>query len=253
MIERTEAIILKTQNFSETSRIVSAFTKQFGRMKFMAKGARKPKSKFGASFQPGGVTQLVFYRSRHSELHTVSESDVVWDPSPLAEGGLSNQTAVALELGYKITAIESPNLAFYRNLSGFLSSLEAEGRTDSHLKLLSFFLSALNNLGYAPKLDACVNCRRELKSGAQIFSITEGGVLCPRCHAPEGECIHLKPAQSESLYLWNSSEKLGNLSPGDCKRLIEILTAFVNHHISGKAKLICAKYLDPTPAHSLKH
>ena len=52
MIERTEAIILKTQNFSETSRIVSAFTRQFGRMKFMAKGARKPKSRFGASFQP---------------------------------------------------------------------------------------------------------------------------------------------------------------------------------------------------------
>jgi DNA repair protein RecO (recombination protein O) len=244
MIERTEAIILKSQNWSETSRIVTAFTKQFGRMKFMAKGARKPKSKFGASFQPGGISQLVFYRSRHSELHTVSESDVVWDPSPLAERGMIGPASVALELGYKITALESPSLAFYKNLASFLNSLSKRDENDTNQSLLSFFLSALNNLGYAPKLDACVNCSRELKNGANIFSITEGGFLCPRCHAPEGECVHLKSTQSESLYLWNSSEKLGILSSGDSRLLIEILTSFVNHHISGKSKLICAKYLD---------
>lgn len=253
MIERTEAIILKTQNFSETSRIVIAFTKQFGRMKFMAKGARKPKSKFGASFQPGGISQLVFYRSRHSELHTVSESDVIRDPSPLAERGMIGPASVALELGYKITALESPSLAFYKNLAGFLDSISKCDENDTNQSLLSFFLSALNNLGYAPKLDACVNCRRELKNGTAVFSITEGGFLCPRCHAPEGECIHLKPAQSAALYGWHSTGELCGVAPHDSKSLIETLTAFVNHHISGKAKLICVKYLDPTPAPPLKH
>jgi DNA repair protein RecO (recombination protein O) len=241
MIERTEAIILKTQNFSETSRIVSAFTRQFGRMNFMAKGARKPRSRFGASFQPGGVSQIVFYRSRHSELHTVSETDVVWDPSALAEDGRMNPAAVALEMGYKLTALESPNMAFYKNLSGFLRALPSSGESPS--QLLGFFLAALNNLGHSPRLDSCVKCRRELKSGGPVFSVTEGGFLCPRCHAPEGECVHLRPAQSAALYGWHSTGELCDITRHDCKCLIETLTAFVNHHISGRTKLICVKYL----------
>jgi DNA repair protein RecO (recombination protein O) len=85
MIQRTEAVILKTQNWSESSRIVHAFTRKFGRMKFMAKGVRRTKSKFGAAFDPGTLSQIVFYRSIRSEIHTASEAEL---SGPGPGGGL---------------------------------------------------------------------------------------------------------------------------------------------------------------------
>jgi DNA repair protein RecO (recombination protein O) len=242
MIERTEAVILKTQNWSETSRIVSAFTRHFGRMKFVAKGARKPRSKFGAALQPGVIAQLIFYRSRHSEMHTVSESDLVWDSTPLAEGGLMPLASVALELGHNVTALESPNLAFYRNLSELLMSLP--GGEPAGLRLLDFYLSGLNNLGYGLKLNACAQCRRELSSGTPIFSVAQGGFLCSRCRAPEGECLPLKPCHASALFRWHSEGRLEDLPEGEVKPVLELLSCFVNHHISGRTKLKCFKYLE---------
>jgi DNA repair protein RecO (recombination protein O) len=244
MIERTDAIILKTQNWSESSRIVSAFTKHYGRMKFMAKGARKPRSKFGASFESGGISQIVFYRSRHSELHTVSEAAVIWSPQSCnTETDFMNLISVALEIGYKATGLESPNLAFYNNLSSFARALPSAIKKDGCHHLLSFYLSALSNLGYYPRLDTCAKCGRSLPNGTAVFSVSDGGFLCRHCPSQESDCVPLKATQSSALCQWHKDNLLNEISSPDSRQLMEVLAALVNHHISGRMKLSCLKYL----------
>jgi DNA repair protein RecO (recombination protein O) len=242
MILRDDAIILKRQNWSETSRIVHAFSRHGGRIKLVAKGARRPKSRFGAAFEPGTLAQVVYYTSRSSDLHTASEASVLW--RPLREDlDSSSLLPVALELAFKATPAETSNLALFRNLLQFLQSVDADHGGTRHTRLIAFFLLALNNLGYNPVLDRCLSCRKPVSSEPHGFSAAQGGFVCAHCGRHIPETITLDPGQFQALSLWHTHQSLPDLLPKSAKRLIEILTAFLNHHIAGRNKLLCAKYL----------
>jgi DNA repair protein RecO (recombination protein O) len=240
MIQRDEAIVLKSQNWSETSRIVHVFARRAGRIKLVAKGARRPKSRFGASFEPGSQAQVVFYTSRSSDLHTASEAALVWRPlrDDLERVALR---AVALELAYKAAPPETASFALYANLLRFLQSLDGGGAL--HTQLIAFLLLAMNNLGYNPVLDRCLCCGRPAGQQVHDFSVAHGGFVCASCGRRQAETVAVSPSQYQALRLWHDHQALPDLAPADSLRLINILTAFLNHHIPGRSKLICAKYL----------
>jgi DNA repair protein RecO (recombination protein O) len=73
MIVRTEAVVLRSVNYSETSQIVTLFTRRMGTIAVMAKGARGPKSRFGSTLLPLSHAQVVFYYKDSREVHTLSE------------------------------------------------------------------------------------------------------------------------------------------------------------------------------------
>jgi DNA repair protein RecO (recombination protein O) len=242
MIQRDDAIILKSQRWSETSRIVYAFARHAGRIKLVAKGARRPKSRFGAAFEPGTLTQVVFYTSRSSDLHTASEAAVVWRPrrADLEHVALR---AVALELAYKATPPETVSYALYANLLRFLQSLDDAGASPGHAELIAFLLLALTNLGYTPVLDRCLCCGKPVGQRFHDFSAAQGGFVCAVCGRRQSETVALSPAQFRALRMWHEQQALPELAPADSLRLINILTAFLNHHIPGRNKLLCARYL----------
>ena len=76
-IIRTEAVVLRSLDYGETSQIVTLFTREKGKLGVMAKGARRPKSSFGATLQPMAYTQVVFYYKPTRTLQTLSESSHV--------------------------------------------------------------------------------------------------------------------------------------------------------------------------------
>ena len=76
-IIRTEAVVLRSLDYGETSQIVTLFTREKGKIGVMAKGARRPKSSFGATLQPMAYTQVVFYYKPTRTLQTLSESSHV--------------------------------------------------------------------------------------------------------------------------------------------------------------------------------
>lgn len=242
MILRDDAIVLKSQNWSETSRIVHVFARRGGRIKLVAKGARRPKSRFGAAFEPGTLAQVVYYTSRNSDLHTASEATVSWRPQR-DDLDAFQLRPVALELAYKAASLETPNLALFRNLLQFLQSIDAQQDAAPRTRLIAFFLLALNNLGYNPVLDRCLSCKAQALSGPHGFSAARGGFVCVPCGRQLPETIMLDAGQFQALRLWHTHQALPDLAPASAKRLLEILTAFLNHHLSGHAKLTCVKYL----------
>lgn len=76
-IIRTEAVVLHSLDYGETSQVVTLLTREKGKMSVMAKGARRPKSSFGATLQPMAYTQVVFYYKPTRELQILSESSHV--------------------------------------------------------------------------------------------------------------------------------------------------------------------------------
>jgi DNA repair protein RecO (recombination protein O) len=77
MIEKTEAIVLHTRKFGDTSKIVNLYTKDYGKITVIAKGVRKAKSKFSASLEPLSYIEIKFYHKPNRDLHVLAEADII--------------------------------------------------------------------------------------------------------------------------------------------------------------------------------
>ncbi len=243
MIERTEAAVLRSQNWAETSRIVHVFSREHGLLKLVAKGARRPKSRFGASFETGNVVQAVFYRSRSSDLHTVSEASIAWRPSGRQQGPeRARMLAAGLEIPLKAAAPETPIMALYGNLRRFLHNIDTAPEKDHPGLLLDFSLHSLKNLGYHPVLDRCLSCRRQLKGRAAGFSLGGGGLVCHGCGSRFRDLAAASSGQVRWLSGWPGDEPCP-LHRAEAIRLIEILLSFLNHQLSDRAKLKCFRLI----------
>lgn len=242
MIERAEAVILRSQNWGETSRIVTVFSREHGLLKLVAKGARRPKSRFGAAFDTSNVVQVVFYRSRSSDLHTVSEAAIVWRPAG-REHGLerARMLAAGLEIPLKAAAPETPIMALYRNLRRFLQDIDASPEDGHPGLLLDFALHSLKNLGYHPVLDRCLSCRRMLPGRAAGFSLGGGGLVCHSCGSKFRDLAVVSGGQVRWLAGW--PEAGPPLHRAEALRLIEVLMSFLNLQLSDRPKLKCFRLL----------
>ncbi len=242
MIERVEAVVLKSRNWSETSRIVHVFSDRQGLLRLAARGARRPKSRFGAALDLGHIVQIVFYRSRTSDLHTLSEASISWRPSHRDPGPERFRIiSSALEIPLRAAAPETPILSLYRNLGTFLHGIDTSaGNRHLHL-LLDFVLHSLNNLGYHPILDRCLSCRRRLGDRSAGFSFS-GGLVCHGCGAKFRDLAPISAAQTRWLAGWPSRISW-DLHPAEASRLASVLFTFLNHQLPDGCRLRCFRLL----------
>lgn len=153
MIIRTEAVVLRSMEYGETSRIVTLFTRERGKVAVMAKGARLMKSRFGSSLQPMSYTQVVFYYRPTRGLQTLTESTHV---RPLHDIGRNlEKISIGLrivELVYAFMQDEEQNPQAFNLLVNALDRLnDAE---TNYMNLLPYFQMQLGTvLGFAPDID----------------------------------------------------------------------------------------------------
>ncbi len=153
MILRTEAVVLRSLNYGETSQIVTLYTRSHGKMAVLAKGARKPNSRFGSSLQPMSYSQVVFYYKATRDLQTLSESSHV-----VPFHGLSRDLA-KLTVGLRIVELtqalmhdEEANPTAFNLLIQTLATLnEAEARMQNLYPYYQMRMSHL--LGFAPAFE----------------------------------------------------------------------------------------------------
>ncbi|MCK5118219.1 MAG: DNA repair protein RecO [Candidatus Latescibacteria bacterium] len=188
---KTEAVVLRSIKWSETSRIVTLYTLGFGKLKVVAKGARRPKSQFGASLEPITHCAVVFYRKEGRDLHTLSQSDLI-AAFPKLKSDLSAITyaSAVCELTDRLMAGEEPNPPLFRALVETLGGIEESAAADAEKFLWRFQLHLAAFLGYRPEFGNCVRCSAALEGARVAFSLTLGGTLCDRC-ADEGVERHL--------------------------------------------------------------
>lgn len=189
MIIRTEAFVLKAIRFGETSMIYRLFTRDHGVVPVMAKGARRPKSRFGAS--PGTFQRLLvtYYQKEGREVQTLSGVDLL-----AAHRGIAASLA-RLEAGGRwfrflraLLPDGAPLASLYALTAVGLERLE-RARPGTERRWETWHrLAAAAELGVAPRLDACVGCGRELPDGGELaFSIAEGGLVCRACVPRPGQ------------------------------------------------------------------
>lgn len=172
---RDEGVVLRTVKLGETDRIVTLLTRSHGRVRAVAKGVRRPGSRFGARLEPTGHVALQCYRGRELDVVTQVEALDVWRPLREHYGCLTHAVAM-LEAADQVAPEREPNPELYRMLVGALRTL---AERPSPVVAPAFFWKLLSLEGFHPVLDACARCGADGPFVA--FDVAEGGVACAGC------------------------------------------------------------------------
>jgi DNA repair protein RecO (recombination protein O) len=172
---RDRGIVLRTIKLGEADRIVTLMTEGHGKVRAVAKGVRKTKSRFGGRLEPTGHVAVLFYEGRSLDIVTQAESLDHFRDIREDLDRLSRATSL-LEAVDQLAQEEEENPALYRMLLGALRTLAAR---DAPLIVPAFFWKVLSLEGFRPELDVCVSCGEE--DDLIAFDLTEGGTLCRRC------------------------------------------------------------------------
>ena len=187
VIVKTRAIVLRTMRMGETSRLVTFYSVEHGKLKATAKGARKLKSKFGAGLDLMTEVQAVCYFKETRDLQTLSEVTLL-KPAPELSHSLERLSfgSAACELIDRLTIEGEPNQRLYLCLAGVLHGLAEVGQEQVESLFWYYQLRAAEALGYRPELRQCVSCQSELIGGRLWFSAALGGGLCAACGQDNG-------------------------------------------------------------------
>ena len=176
---RVDAVVLRHSDYGEADRLLTLFTRQLGKTRALAKGARKIASRKAGHIEPFTYAKLQLAKGR--DMLILTQADTVEAYQPLREDLiLTSHASYVLELLDRFTyqdETESP--ALFRLLTETLARLAA--KTDPWLVIRYYEMRLLDHLGFRPQLVECTNCRRAILPEDQFFSFSAGGVICLRC------------------------------------------------------------------------
>jgi DNA repair protein RecO (recombination protein O) len=198
-IVQTDALVIRSYRLGETSLIASLFTADYGLLRCVAKGARGPKSRFGASLEPGVRVHAVIYRKPQRDLHLLAKADVVaywpalWeDPDRFARAGAVLEFLERAAYG----EVEDPTLL--ELAAETLAALAAAPTAALEALVRAYEVQACRRLGYAPELTTCLECRRPLSAGG-LFHPVRGGLLCGEPCGDDGGAFRLSEKARRTL------------------------------------------------------
>lgn len=177
---RTEAIVLRRKDIGEADRILTLLTPEYGKVRAVAKGIRKPRSRKAGHLELFTCSKLLLAVGR--DLDIITQAEGVEPYRPLREDLLrSAYGSYMVELLDRFTPDAEENPDMYDLLRQGLSW--AATAADLAVAARYYELHLLGLAGYQPQLRRCVVCTRELEAVDQFFSASEGGVVCPSCAA----------------------------------------------------------------------
>src|SRR5918994_130350 len=177
---KTEAVVLRSIRYGEADRVVHLYSGTRGRLGAIAKGSRRPKSRFGGRLEPFFRLDLVLYEGR-GELATVTSAATVEGHSRLRSDGAALMAAArGCDAVLRLLDTVEPNPPAYNLLCNYLALLDADPRAASAAgPALAFRLKLALAAGFAPELASCARCGE--CDHLTAFSGAAGGGGCASC------------------------------------------------------------------------
>ncbi|MFV2006688.1 MAG: DNA repair protein RecO [Longimicrobiales bacterium] len=237
----TSAILLRSFNYSETSKVLRFFTRDHGVMAVMARGERRTHGRYGGSIETFVTGELTAYVRPTRDLQTLKEFSATRPRRSLAAhvlrfAGASMLAEVALE-----HSGDGPAPEIFERLNHGLDGIELVDESELLATLLREAWGLVADLGYHPVLDPCVQCGRALEAGEMgRFDFGGGGVRCEHC-AEGGPGPRLGPNARLQLRRMLDGDALIQVShPRAHLRLLE---NFVTYHLAGSRPLRTFQFL----------
>ncbi len=172
---RDRGIVLRSFDLGEADRIITFMTEGRGKVRAVAKGVRRTKSRFGGRLEATNHVDLTLYEGR--SLDTITQADLLEHFRPVRENlDRLGRVMRLLEVVDAVTFEGRSDPRLYHMLLGAIRSL---GEADAPLIVPAFFWKLLAHEGMRPEVSCCASCGRE--DDLVAFELTEGGVLCRGC------------------------------------------------------------------------
>ena len=244
----TPAIVLSALRYSETSKIVRLATRDFGVQSAIAKGALRPKSRFGASLQVLSEGQAHLLVKEHRELHILAAFDLGRLHVGLA--GDLERFAIACTLAEVMLrfAPPDPHPESFDLLQHALEELEESPEQSVPALGYRLLWQLVSVLGFAPSLDACVIDGTPLpRTGPLPFSARDGGAVCPDCAARHGATELPAEARIALLTMLDFSAELPLLEPRHAAAHRRLLARYIRYHLAEGAELPALEFWTQQP------
>jgi DNA repair protein RecO (recombination protein O) len=238
-VYKTEAIVLKRTNLGEADNIITFYTPNLGKIRAVAKGVRRPKSKLGGHLDL--LTQSSLLLAQGQNLDVITQSQTIESFLPIRSDLWRTSCAIYIaELADQFTAEQVENYPIYRLLQTTLLWLcEAHS---SELVLRYFELRLLSHLGYQPELYQCLNCRSPLAPEKNFFSAGGGGVICPDCAKKEQL---VRPISADAIKVmrfllkndFTSASRL-QVSPDLTRELEQLMRVYIRYLLEREVKSV---------------
>ncbi len=234
---KTEAIVLKHFPLGEADRIITLYTPDDGKVRAVARGVRRVKSRLGGHLEL--LTRVRVLIVRGTNLDVISQAETLTSNLPL-RGDLW-RTTCGLYLAELVDGFTSEHQGDPPVFQLFREGLDRLGRTgDFDLTLRYLELRLLKLVGYHPQLLHCVECGADLAPSAHFFSALAGGVLCPSCQRNDSRARPLSLNALKVLRLFASSdlETAGRvrLTPELAVELEQTLRHYMRHILERDVK-----------------
>ncbi|MDQ4024768.1 MAG: DNA repair protein RecO [Actinomycetota bacterium] len=223
---KDEGVVLKTIKLGEADRIVTLFTRDHGKVRAVAKGIRKTKSRFGGRLEPFTHAALIVYRGRN--LDTITQADILtsFDEVRTEYARLTAAAALA-ELVEKVTPDRERAPSTYRLL---LQGLDALRTGKGETVVPAFLIKLLSLSGYHPQLTTCAGCG-ETAAGLGGFSPAMGGAVCSACWRDDRDALQVSVDRLRLLGRLLAGDFGEPAEPGEARAVTDVLRRYAEYHL----------------------
>jgi DNA repair protein RecO (recombination protein O) len=178
---RAASVVMRHSDWGEADRLLTLYTREQGKVRALAKGARKITSRKGGHLEP--FTYVTLQLAKGRDLLIVTQAETVNAFLTLHDDLVkTGYAAYIVELLDRFThEEEGGNPTLFKLLVETLDRIEKD--SDAWLSVRYYEMRLLDFIGFRPQLFECMNCGREILPEDQFFSFNAGGVICPRCGA----------------------------------------------------------------------
>ncbi|HHV79298.1 MAG TPA: DNA repair protein RecO [Firmicutes bacterium] len=229
---KTEGLILKSVDFGESDKLITVLSYEYGKLRLLAKGARRVRSRLAGACQQFNLVKFMVFRGKNLDL--VSQAEIKESyPVLRSKLDLIAYATCFAELADSFAGECNPERRLFSGLKSAFTALESN--VDPELVLDWFGLGCLVVSGYGPQFERCVVCGGRLKSPCGLRPCS-GGLVCADCLGEEAE------VDEETLHL------LRTLMRSSGKELANVHTSVESRHMAGEVvrKLLFA-FLEDRP------
>jgi DNA repair protein RecO (recombination protein O) len=237
-LQTTEAIVIGGHNLGEADRIIPFFTRRLGKVRAVAKGARRIRSRFGGTLELFNHGELVFFEWPNRTLHKINEFSVIEPFAPLkADLDRLSRGAYIVELAAGAVEDGESNEEIFLLLRDALGLLVAH---DDARLLRTFEIRLLRIAGYLLELYRCLICRVLLdQANGLAISLSKGGLVCVRCQSQVQDKVPIS---------WESLAFLRSVLRGELDMLLATsLPPPHNHDLRELLRVCIVNFLGKTP------
>jgi DNA repair protein RecO (recombination protein O) len=202
-VYQTQGIIIKKRKFGEADRLLTIFTADYGKVRAIAKGAMRPKSKLGGNVELLTHSKLMLAKGRNLDI--VTQAQMIDNFLPIRDS--LELMSCGFYLSELVDTFTEESVEDREMFDLFLNTLRELSEAREGERILRYFeLQLLSHLGYRPQLLKCSNCSKELQPEINYYSPAQGGLLCRECGYPDMGAKTISVNALKVLRLWLRSD-----------------------------------------------